>query len=267
MDKRWFVVPLAVCICGTGYSQFTDSVWITGGQGNPGDLVSVDVWVHYCGSGPGDSIALFDIPLTYDPMVCTVDVITVGPDFANWVDVSRIDNGGTQGLPATAKIAVSAYTLGPPIAASFVEGGSHLAATVGFRTLNTATPGDSTCIDTLIRAFSPPLYLGLAEDEAYSTWVPSFSAGCVRVSAYACGDCNGDGVINFGDALHVKNYYYQTPPGSPAPIGEGDVNVDGKIDFADALYLKNYYYQTPPGSPAPCEPSVTTLSRQKRGER
>ena len=34
----------------------------------------------------------------------------------------------------------------------------------------------------------------------------------------------------------------------------GDVNLDGRVTFADALYLKNYYYQTPPGSPPPCEP-------------
>jgi|GEM_PF-3044626 len=69
-----------------------------------------------------------------------------------------------------------------------------------------------------------------------------------------CGDCNGDEFVNFADALYLKNYYYQTPPGSPAPLGFGDVNVDGKITFADALYLKNCYYQTPPGSPPPCQP-------------
>jgi len=81
----------------------------------------------------------------------------------------------------------------------------------------------------------------------------------VEVGA-ACGDCNGDGLINFADALYLKNYYYQTPPGSPAPIGQGDVNLDGYVNFADALYLKNYYYQTPPGAPPPCEPSLTARS-------
>jgi|GEM_PF-4836028 len=74
----------------------------------------------------------------------------------------------------------------------------------------------------------------------------------------ACGDCNGDRDINFADALHLKNYYYQTPPGSAAPIGDGDVNLDGEITFADVLYIKNYYYQTPPGSPSPCEPPLAS---------
>jgi len=84
---------------------------------------------------------------------------------------------------------------------------------------------------------------------------------------YACGDCNGDGWVTFADALYLKNHYYQTPPGSPAPIGEGDVNLDGQINFADALYIKNYYYQSPPGSPPPCEPTVTAPFRKRRIER
>jgi hypothetical protein len=82
-------------------------------------------------------------------------------------------------------------------------------------------------------------------------------------SGTQCGDCNGDGNVTFADALYLKNYYYQTPPGSPAPIGDGDVNVDGRITFADALYIKNYYYQTPPGSPAPCNPPPLDLTPQK----
>jgi CubicO group peptidase (beta-lactamase class C family) len=81
-----------------------------------------------------------------------------------------------------------------------------------------------------------------------------------------CGDGNGDTKITFADALYLKNYYFQTPPGSPAPIGEGDVNLDGRITFADALYIKNYYYQTPPGSPPPCEPPKAAPFRERRME-
>jgi len=82
-----------------------------------------------------------------------------------------------------------------------------------------------------------------------------------------CGDCNGDGFVNFADALYVKNYYYQTPPGSPAPIGQGDVNLDGFVNFADALYIKNYYYQTPPGSPPPCNPTLDYAPRKDEKRR
>ena len=95
-------------------------------------------------------------------------------------------------------------------------------------------------------------------DEVFSFYV---------VTGYACGDCNGDGNVTFADALYLKNYYYQTPPGSPPPIGQGDVNLDGNVTFADALYIKNYYYQTPPGAPAPCEPPKAGPFREKRMER
>ena len=113
-------------------------------------------------------------------------------------------------------------------------------------------PPDSTCIDTLRSAFTPPRYLGFLDKFGIFTYTPVFIPDSIYVIEHACGDCNGDGNITFADALYVKNYYYQTPPGSPAPLGQGDVNLDGFVNFADALYIKNYYYQTPPGSPPPC---------------
>jgi len=47
----------------------------------------------------------------------------------------------------------------------------------------------------------------------------------------------------------------------------GDVNLDGFVNFADALYIKNYYYQTPPGSPPPCEPPKAATFKERRMER
>ena len=73
----------------------------------------------------------------------------------------------------------------------------------------------------------------------------------VRGPGIPCGDANGSGDISFGDALYLRNYYYQTPPGFPPPVGEGDVNLDGRIMFGDALYLVNYIYGN---GPEPCEP-------------
>jgi plastocyanin len=109
----------------------------------------------------------------------------------------------------------------------------------------------------------PGNYDAVASQQGYlpdtATDIP-VSSGC-RVQNFwlepvpiECGDVNADGRVTFADALYIKNYYFQTPPGSPAPVGEGDVNEDGRVTFADALYIKNYYFQTPPGSSAPCEP-------------
>jgi len=96
-------------------------------------------------------------------------------------------------------------------------------------------------LDSISPAVTDPLPTTSSPDPTWTVLCP-----------FACGDCSGDGWVTFADALYLKNYYYQTPPGSPAPIGQGDVNLDGQVNFADALYIKNYYYQTPPGAPPPC---------------
>jgi hypothetical protein len=126
-----------------------------------------------------------------------------------------------------------------------------------------AIPGDSRRTSSRFRAGSES-----ASDVAHYWKVKAYDRlGAERwsdetwefylVGPYLCGDCNGDRAVNFADALYVKNYYYQTPPESPAPLGSGDVNLDTRVNFADALYIKNYYYQTPPDSPSPCEPPLT----------
>jgi len=233
----------------------TDSLWLVGGSGYPGDLVPVEVWLQYQGGGAGDSMASFDIPLAYDATICTVEAITLGPEFLGlWMDLSRIDNQGTQGPPAIPKVNVGGWTSSVPICGPPVPRGTHLAGTVDLRILDTVLPPDSTWLDTLMQAFSPTIFLGFVDKNGITRYIPSFSTDCIGVLEYSCGDCDGDGNISFSDALFLKDYYFQTPAGSPAPIGEGDVNLDGRVDFADALYIKNYYYETPPGFPEPCNP-------------
>jgi hypothetical protein len=65
-----------------------------------------------------------------------------------------------------------------------------------------------------------------------------------------CGDCNGDGQISIDDVIYLKNFCYQTPPGSPEPAGAGDVNGDGRLTIGDAAYLIAYIYR---GGPPPCQ--------------
>ena len=176
MGKRFLAILVAALISSSGYA-FTDSLWIVGAEGDPGDLVTVEVWLEYEGGGVGDSISSFDIPLTWDASVCTVEAITIGADFAGFTDMSRIDNQGTQGPPSQAKIALSVFTLGWPIGPPAVPRGPHLAASIDYRILSTA----STCIDTLREAFSPPVYLGFTDKNGILTYLPSFATGCVGI--------------------------------------------------------------------------------------
>jgi hypothetical protein len=62
---------------------------------------------------------------------------------------------------------------------------------------------------------------------------------------YVCGDANGDGQINVGDAVYFK--------GGPAPdpLEAGDANCDGTVNVGDAVYLIAYVFK---GGPEPCCP-------------
>ena len=63
-----------------------------------------------------------------------------------------------------------------------------------------------------------------------------------------CGDANGDGSVNVGDAVYIINYVFK---GGPAPVPLpccGDANNDGSVNVGDAVYLINYVFK---GGPAP----------------
>jgi hypothetical protein len=70
-----------------------------------------------------------------------------------------------------------------------------------------------------------------------------------------CGDVNGDGVVNVGDALYILNYLFK---GGPAPIPSlcvGDVNNDDMVNVGDALYILNWLFKGgPPPDPNCCNP-------------
>ena len=227
-----------------------DSLWIVGGQGSPGDLVAVEVWLKYRGGNIDDSISSFDVPLTWDAAVCTLETLTIGSDFAGWTDVSRIDNSGTDGPPAVSKLTASAFTLGPPVGPPQLPRGSYLGATLYFRILQTAAPSDSTCVDTLMSAFMPEIYLGFTDKNGLNIYIPEFSSDCIRVFQYGCGDCNGDERVTVADATYLVSFIYR---GGPAPVGSGDVNLDGRHTIADGTYLVAFVYR---GGPPPCEPSL-----------
>jgi len=67
---------------------------------------------------------------------------------------------------------------------------------------------------------------------------------------YICGDANGDGKVNVGDAVYVVSYVFRGGP-APTPMDAGDANCDGKVNVGDAVYIITYVFR---GGPAPCCP-------------
>jgi hypothetical protein len=207
MSSRLFIASLALLISSSSFA-FTDSLWAVGGGGyRPGELVTVEVWLQYEGGGPGDSMAHFDILLTWDAGVCTVEALTIGSDFAEWDDYAWIDNQGTQGPPSVPKLMASAFTFGPPIGPPYIPRGTHHAATISFRTLGTITPLDSTYIDTLMKGFTPVHYLGFTDKVGISRYTPSY-AGVWITATGMTGDIGPTSIVGPPAVVFADSTYY-----------------------------------------------------------
>ncbi len=75
------------------------------------------------------------------------------------------------------------------------------------------------------------------------------SAMCAS-AGYVCGDANGDGMVNVGDAIYIINFVFKGGP-PPVPMNAGDANCDGGVNVGDAVYIINFVFS---GGPAPCCP-------------
>jgi PKD repeat protein len=118
-------------------------------------------------------------------------------------------------------------------------------------------PGSGPVINLI---FAPPAVAGVAlmDTTTIASVSLSFDAGYIEYQSYVipgsieagflCGDANGDGDINVGDAVFLINYVFSGGP-APIPVEAGDANSDGNTDIADAVYLINYVFK---GGPAPC---------------
>ena len=66
-----------------------------------------------------------------------------------------------------------------------------------------------------------------------------------------CGDANGDGDTNVGDAVYIINYVFKGGP-APVPLCAGDSNGDGDTNVGDAVHLINYVFKGGPPPAADC---------------
>ncbi|MEE9442160.1 MAG: trypsin-like peptidase domain-containing protein [candidate division Zixibacteria bacterium] len=67
---------------------------------------------------------------------------------------------------------------------------------------------------------------------------------------YICGDANGDGYVNLGDAVFLVTFIFRSGP-APDPLESGDANCDGNADVGDAVYVINFAFKF---GPKPCCP-------------
>jgi len=67
---------------------------------------------------------------------------------------------------------------------------------------------------------------------------------------YICGDANGDGDVNVGDAVFIITYVFKGGS-APDPVEAGDANCDHDTNVGDAVYLIAFVFK---GGPEPCCP-------------
>jgi hypothetical protein len=85
-------------------------------------------------------------------------------------------------------------------------------------------------------------------DVSNADQIDSDENGIGDACQFVCGDANGDGEPNVGDAVFMINYVFNGGP-APDPSEAGDANCDGDSNVGDAVYLINYVFN---GGPEPC---------------
>lgn len=88
-------------------------------------------------------------------------------------------------------------------------------------------------------------FTALVTDQVGATAEKAFTLSIAGL--YICGDADGDGAVNVGDAVYVINYVFKGGP-APDPIEAGDANADDTVNIADAVHLINFIFK---GGPPP----------------
>jgi hypothetical protein len=91
---------------------------------------------------------------------------------------------------------------------------------------------------------------GLAQLQEYVDTARAIVAREVGSPA-ACGDVNGDYVVNVGDIVYVVAYLYKGGPPPPCPIARADANGDGVVNVGDVVYLVAFAYKSGPQPKCP----------------
>jgi hypothetical protein len=71
---------------------------------------------------------------------------------------------------------------------------------------------------------------------------PTFSSPGQWPIALVCGDANGDGSVNVGDAVFLISYVFKGGA-APIPVCAGDANGDGGTNVGDAVYMIAYVFK------------------------
>ena len=112
--------------------------------------------------------------------------------------------------------------------------GSGPIVIIVFRVVNWITGATTIALDGF-----DTTYPGLTGDGF--EYAPEVVNGTVTIS-YLCGDANGDGSVNVGDAVFLISYVFKGGA-APNPLCAGDANGDGSTNVGDAVYMISYVFK------------------------
>lgn len=206
------------------YYVFAMADTLQGGPVSAASGVSFAVPVYLKNSVWLDEFVLaFTFPTSGSPSLSLDGYTTAGTRSENFSQVQAV----AQSLSKIAIRFVPTYTTGK----NALPPGDGAVVNLWF----TASGSGTAVIDTSsLNNFGVLLYSRLHD------YRPSFVPISVRI--LQCGDANGDGNVNVGDAVFVVNYVFRGGP-APDPICLGDANGDGNVNVGDAVYIVNYIFR------------------------
>jgi len=95
------------------------------------------------------------------------------------------------------------------------------------------------CIDS---SFLPPIGDFLFVDYEGNSIHPIVATPRCWPVTRLCGDANGDGSANVGDAVFLISYVFKGGA-APIPLCAGDANGDGNTNVGDAVYMISYVFK------------------------
>lgn len=133
---------------------------------------------------------------------------------------------------------VSNEALGVAVAGDY----AYLVDYAGLYAINVADPTNP--VQAAVRG--GPGFSGVTADGNYIYTAGQYGL-LIFEMAISCGDANGDGSVNIGDAVFLINWIFKHGP-APNPPCKADAGGDGQLDIGDAVFLVNYVFR---GGPAP----------------
>jgi len=128
-----------------------------------------------------------------------------------------------------------------PYSVSIINGSQQIVATMSFDAAHGGVWQNRVLLVTLDPGTYTVVYMATGDFQGFDTLIDHVTF------VYICGDANGDGKINVGDAVFLINYVFKNGP-EPNPKCAGNTNGDASVNVGDAVYLINYVFK---GGPAP----------------